>query len=149
MVVRCECDAKKCENAKFFCYSSAMRCEFWFHFCITFAFRTFSNFSHFRTFFCIFCAFFSLFSQLFGEISTKKVEKVRKCEKSAKSAMRMRNANANAMRKSCNAMRWAFTKSANANAMRKRFRTTIPVARHLGSAAAESPRVTVVRISNE
>ncbi len=36
--------------------------------------------------------------------------------------MRMQNA----MRKKCNAMRWALTKSANVNAMRKSFRTTIP-----------------------
>ncbi len=84
-------------------FVTVVRCEFWLHFRIAFAFGTFS---HFCTFFCIFCAFFLHFSQLFGALPVKYRPKTRKkCEKC-----------------DANAMRWAFTKSANA--MRKSFRTT-------------------------
>jgi hypothetical protein len=65
MVVRCKCNAKKCKNAKNFCYSSAMQCNANFDpiFALHWHFALFRNFSHFCTFFCIFCAFFSPFSQ--------------------------------------------------------------------------------------
>ncbi len=97
----------------FFCNSSAMRCEFWFHFRIAF-----------RTFLCMFCAFFSHFSQLFGALTVKyRPKRWKKCE-NAKKMRKVRCECEMRMRCEKSAMRSAFSKSANA--MRKSFRTTIP-----------------------
>jgi hypothetical protein len=121
MVVRCECDAKKCENAKKkCCYSSAMRCDANFDpiFASHSHFALFCTSSHFRTFF----AYFAHFSRSFHIFLPKRWKK---CE-NAKKMRKVRCECEMRMRREKSAMRWALTKSANANATQKSFRTTIP-----------------------
>ncbi len=131
MVVRCECNAKMCENANFF--SVVVRCDANFdsifashsHFAL-FAlfflcfFHIFFSFAFFRTFFAFFSHFFAQLL-LFGALTVKHGAKISKCEKSAKNAMRMRSAkcecDANAkceMRMRCESGAMGLDKSANA-----------------------------------
>ncbi len=96
MVVRCECDAKNCENATFF-FAVVVRCGSNFD-------SVFASHSHFALFrmFSHFCHIFSHFLILFGALTVKH---------GAKSA-KMRKKCENAMRKRCDAM--GLAKSANA-----------------------------------
>jgi hypothetical protein len=112
MVVRCECDAKKCEKANFFCSCSAMRCDFLIPFShrirISHFFAFFALFSHFSHIFLHFLLLFAALIVKHGAKSAKMRKKCEKCDANAKCE--------------CDAMRWAWPKVR----MRKSFRTTIP-----------------------